>query len=996
MGLWSKITGADKAAQFDAAVAEVRAKFEAEIDPSMFGLPAYSSPVPYASRVSLKTALQVPAVKRADQLVPAVLGTLPAELYGPDKQLAASALLKQPEADVPRSVTFTRLFRDLYFYETAWWRVTERGWHGYPVKVRRLDPTSVRIDTDFKVWYSAAGLPQGVSEERIEDRDLIRFDSPIGGVLDAGARAIRSAALLDRAAENYSTGTPPMEYFTPRADATGDPGEDEDVEDALTTWQTKRLNGGPAYVPFALQYNLGGFNPEQLQLAQARQHAVLELSRVLGVDPEDLGVSTTSRTYFNSQDRRKDKLDFTLGQFRQAVEDRLSMGDVTPGGYYVQFNLSSFLRSDDLTRMQTYAAGLEVGAYTKAQIAELENTPPETGSDAPSPASEPQTQETAVRASIDNVIRANFDNALPIAFEAGLGSVAEVDMEKRTIRGLLVPYGVVGISGGKRWVFSDGSLTWTDPSNVKLWSRHNPDTSMGYAFELESRPDADVPGLYGAFQVDSSKEGTKALQKAKDKAIDGLSIGLHPAREGKVIERNGINFCVSWPLMETSLTPAPVFETSRVHAVAASATNQKEETMKKMTPAQRARLAELRGMDAAKFSADETTEFDTLAALDKEDPAPAAQGNEAPDFSAIGDAVSNGFSAAMEKLGKPLVINAGEGAVSVSEAPLYQFDGLRHDHDFSTDLFQSLKFGDAEASQRIDEFLKAEAPKFAVTVATLNPNKQRPDLYVDQKDYTTPIWDAISKGGLTDATPFVLPKFSSASTLVSDHVTDTEPSDGSLVTTSQTVTPKAMSGKVKIPREVWDQGGSPQLSGLLWNQIMRSWHESLETYAVSILDAASPTAIPLTAGAADEALDAELTSALASLQYVRGGLRMRDLFLQVDLFKKIVGAVDNNGRHLFPMIGAQNANGTAENLFSTVNVGGLNGKPAWALAATGSVVASSYLIDRADVSGWASAPQRITMDQIAVANVYLGVFGYAAAAITDLTGVREITYDPVA
>lgn len=989
MGIWSWITGADKAAQFDAVLEQTAAQFETVIDPSLFGLPAYNSPVPYSSSVSLKTALQVPAVKRADQLVPGVLGTLPAELFGRDKQRANSALLTQPEADVPRSVTFTRLFRDLYFYEIAWWRVTERNWVGYPSKVRRLDPTTVRVDKNNKVWVSRKGLPQGSSEEWVDDADLIRFDSPIPGVLDAGARAIRSAALLDRAAENYSTGTPPMEYFTPRDDATGDPADDDEIAGLLTEYQNLRLAGKAAYFPYALKYNTGGWAPEQLQLAEARTHAVLELSRVLGVDPEDLGVSTTSRTYFNSQDRRKDKLDFTLGTFRQAVEDRLSMGDVTPGGYYVQFNLSSFLRSDDLTRMRTYAAGLEVGAFTRSQIAELENTPPETGADASSPASAPQTPEVAVQASLDNVIRANFDGALPIAFETGMGNATEVDLEKRTIRGLLVPYGVVGVSNGRRWVFGQGTLTWTDPSNVKLWNRHNPDTSMGYAFELDDRED----GLYGAFQVDSSDEGTRALQKAKDKAVDGLSIGLHP-RGGKAIERNGVNFCVSWPLMETSVTPAPVFETARVHAVAASATQQEEKKMKKMTPAQRARLAELRGMDAAKFSADETTEFDTLAALDKEDPAPAGdQGNDAPDFSAIGDAVSTGFSAAIEKLGKPLVIGNGD-AFQVTEAPLYQFDGLRHEHDFSSDLFRSLKFGDAEATERIDKFMTEQAPKFAVTAGALNPNKQRPDLYVDQKDYTTPVWDAISKGGLTDATPFVLPKFSSASGLVADAVSGTEPSDGTFVTTSQTVTPKAMSGKVKIPREVWDQGGSPQLSGLLWNQIMRSWAEALETYAVGVLDAASPTQITITTAAADEALDAEITAKLAALQYIRGGLRMRDMFLQVDLFSALVKAVDNNGRHLFPMIGAQNANGTVDAYFANINVGGLVGKPAWALAATGTVAASSYLIDRADVSGWASAPQRLTLDQVEVANVYLGVFGYAAAAITDLTGVRELVYDP--
>ncbi len=64
------------------------------------------------------------------------------------------------------------------------------------------------------------------------------------------------------------------------------------------------------------------------------------------------------------------------------------------------------------------------------------------------------------------------------------------------------------------------------------------------------------------------------------------------------------------------------------------------------------------------------------------------------------------------------------------------------------------------------------------------------------------------------------------------------------------------------------------------------------------------------------------------------------------------------------------------------------------LAASGTVAASSYLFDRESVHGWASAPQRLTIDQTEVANVYVGLFGYKATAISDINGVREIVYDP--
>jgi hypothetical protein len=37
----------------------------------------------------------------------------------------------------------------------------------------------------------------------------------------------------------------------------------------------------------------------------------------------------------------------------------------------------------------------------------------------------------------------------------------------------------------------------------------------------------------------------------------------------------------------------------------------------------------------------------------------------------------------------------------------------------------------------------------------------------------------------------------------------------------------------------------------------------------------------------------------------------------------------------------------------------------------------------------------MTIDNIEVANVYIGLWGYKATAISDIAGVREITYDPV-
>lgn len=345
------------------------------VGPSVVGLGSYATPVTPAARVDRRSALQVPAVKRSRDLIVSTLGGLPIDLYNADREPVESALFDQPERNVPRSITMTRTFEDMLFEGRAWWRVTERAWDKYPAYVKYVPNGKVTVDDDRDIVY--------IDGKPVPNADLIRFDSPNEPLLIAGARAIRTCLALDAYASNAAQGIPPMDYFTPE-DGDVDPFDDPDdlsienpytAKDFLADWAAARREGSTAWIPRAVKYNANGFDPKNLQLAEQRQHAVLEIARVAGVDPEELGVSTTSRTYANQFERRKAFTDFTLGPYRQAFEDRARMGDVTKRGYYVKFNLDAFLRSDPLARYQAYAAGKAVGALDDDDIARLEDKP---------------------------------------------------------------------------------------------------------------------------------------------------------------------------------------------------------------------------------------------------------------------------------------------------------------------------------------------------------------------------------------------------------------------------------------------------------------------------------------------------------------------------------------------------------------------------------------------------------------------------------------------
>jgi Phage portal protein len=354
------------------------AKYSVEVPPEMReGMTAGGNIEP---RISRGEALQVPAVLRSRNLIASTLARLPVHIRDKERRIATpTTLLEQIDPDIPNVVTFAQTYEDLLFESVSWWRVLKVGWHGYPESAQHIDGSRVTIaGWSPPVSGLASILP---TEQRVyidgrpvADDEVIRFDSPNPPLLRHAARAIRTCLQLDKTATNYANDPVPLGYFTPREGMR--PREDKEaIEEMLDQWEEARRRRVWGYVGAALEGKQFQFDAEQIQLAQQRQHAVLEIARAAGVDPEDLGVSTTSRTYQNSEQRRQDLIDFTLAAYVSAIEQRLSMRDVIPRGYETKVNFDGFLRADTKTRMDAYKVGADVGAYTVPEIRELEDRP---------------------------------------------------------------------------------------------------------------------------------------------------------------------------------------------------------------------------------------------------------------------------------------------------------------------------------------------------------------------------------------------------------------------------------------------------------------------------------------------------------------------------------------------------------------------------------------------------------------------------------------------
>jgi phage head maturation protease len=542
-------------------------------------------------------------------------------------------------------------------------------------------------------------------------------------------------------------------------------------------------------------------------------------------------------------------------------------------------------------------------------------------------------------------------------FETTASTVFEVNRETRTIRGLVVPFGVVGQNGSGKFIFDDATeFSWpADLTRLKLtYPGHDLASPTGYATELSKTPE----GIVGAFKIARGPKGDEALSAAEDHTYDGLSMGL--AGDAIFENRSGVQRGRKAPIQHVALTPAPAFDDARVTSVTASAVpNGKESVVadENKTEAPTVDLATLQAsVDAltAKFDANQ-------AEIPPREPNPQT------------------FT-----------------QTKVTEPLPYVFDGQAHEHDFSSDLIAGLFQFDGEAKGRVQKFLGAVNFAGVATgdVDEINPHQVRTDLYVDQIQAGTPVLDALRIGGLSDSTPFIVPKFNTATNYIADHTEGTEPTnDATFTTTSQTVTPAAVSGKGALTREVVDAGGNPKVSALLWTQFQREYLKNLEAKAAAFINGLTLTELGTVLDSSDEATTPGTIAKLfeqnlAALLFVDGGENFQSLLVPQDIWTPIVNVRDADGRPMYPIKNPTNANGSLGARYRSLEIGGFNLTPAKSLGTTAD---KAYVFDKAFGGVWHSGATQIALPETVANGYVVGIFGYVASAMLDTNKIRKIT-----
>jgi HK97 family phage portal protein len=321
-------------------------------------------------------ACQVPTVKRCRDLIASVIASLDLELYNKTtgEELGKPRWLEQPDIRQPRSVTIAWTVDSLIFYNLAYWRITERyADDGRPsrfewVANNRVTYTTNKFGTEIDQYF--------IDGYEVSMTDIVTFQGlNAGGVLQTGARTIQASLDLEKAAAVSASTPMPTGYLK----NTGADLPESQISGLLAAWKSSRMNRSTAYLTSTLSYETTGFSPKDMTYNESLQFLATQVSRLMGV-PAWMTSSdmNNSMTYQNILDSRKEFLAYTLQPYISAIENRLSMDDITNNRNVVRFAVDdTFLRADAMERLNVIEKMLNLGLIDINQAKEMEDLTPD-------------------------------------------------------------------------------------------------------------------------------------------------------------------------------------------------------------------------------------------------------------------------------------------------------------------------------------------------------------------------------------------------------------------------------------------------------------------------------------------------------------------------------------------------------------------------------------------------------------------------------------------
>jgi len=343
--------------------------------------------------VHRQIARSIPAVRKALHVIVGTSSTFALAAWNDEGRLDAAdprtSWLRQPDPRATLQTTLAHTLDDLVWHDVAVWEVLDRfivG--GLPNKFRRVNPSRLDLirdplDDDRIVGATLDGAPV------TDTRRLLIFDGAgLGGLARFGFDLLDLYVSLQAAAANYATAPHPHAILVNHGADLDAP----EIAALLDEWEAARQTRSVGYLNDVVEYETHGWNANELQLVEAREHAALEVARLFGLPADALDATGSgSMTYANVVDRRRDTLE-ALRPWLTVVEQTLSLDDRTsrpagvavPYGVRVRFDVDAYTRDDPQTRMTTWEAAIRSGALTLDEVRAAE--PLAATNSAPAPA----------------------------------------------------------------------------------------------------------------------------------------------------------------------------------------------------------------------------------------------------------------------------------------------------------------------------------------------------------------------------------------------------------------------------------------------------------------------------------------------------------------------------------------------------------------------------------------------------------------------------------
>ena len=336
----------------------------------------YAQFTPFQS-VGRDEAISVPAVMRCRNLIATTIGVMNLETYSKatKEELPNLPWVNQLSKSAPNSVIVTALIDALLFYGSAYLEVTEVYQDdNRPSRFDFVNNTRVQVqlnkENTFVDFYTVDGRERPMSGIG----SLVTFQSPIDGILHAGARILRAAIDLEKAAANAAAVPTPAGILKNNGADLGD----KEVAGLLAAWRRSRAERSTAYLTSSLEFQPTSFSPKDMTYNDSLQYMAVQVARLCNVNAYYINADINSSfTYSNVQDERRQFVSLTLQPYITCVESRLSMDDITPNTQFVAFDMDSgFLRANPLERLAVIEKMLALDLITVEQAREMEELSP--------------------------------------------------------------------------------------------------------------------------------------------------------------------------------------------------------------------------------------------------------------------------------------------------------------------------------------------------------------------------------------------------------------------------------------------------------------------------------------------------------------------------------------------------------------------------------------------------------------------------------------------